>query len=248
MKKIVAFIAAMLLILCDCNVFAQNNAYAESSYQAYSNTRDHSNKKRYEDVLSCLNKTAEAKVSEADSLFRIGRNMRKKGMYEEAMPYFYKAAKLEHSGAQTTLGCIEEAKGNYTEALQWFEKAAKHDEAEAIHTIGSFYAEGKGVKQDKKKALFYMEKAAKLGFRPAMTYCGFTYLFDDDNIDYYKAFYYLEKAAELDNPNAQLYLGRCYLRGIGCKKNKENAKMWLQKAALHNGEASSKATEILSNL
>ena len=52
---------------------------------------------------------------------------------------------------------------DYAQAAQWYEKAAKKDHIEAAMHLALLYAQGRGVEKDDKKALFYMNQAAKSG-------------------------------------------------------------------------------------
>ena len=54
-------------------------------------------------------------------------------------------------------------KGNINDAIVWLDAAAKQDFARAATMLGVIYLNGQGVKQDYKKAISYLSKAANLG-------------------------------------------------------------------------------------
>ena len=53
-------------------------------------------------------------------------------------------------------------KADYKEAAKWYRKAANHGNWLACYRLGTFYQEGKGVKQSDKEAAKWFRKAKKL--------------------------------------------------------------------------------------
>lgn len=82
--------------------------------------------------------------------------------------------------------------------------------------LGNYYADGNGVEQDDKKAVYYWELAAKQGYSEAQYNLGVTYsLGKGVPQDYKKAVYYWELAAEQGLAGAQYNLGIIYSNGHG---------------------------------
>ena len=48
---------------------------------------------------------------------------------------------------------------DFKQAVEWYEKAAQKNHVEALMHLGIFYAQGKGVEKNGKKALEYIQKA-----------------------------------------------------------------------------------------
>jgi TPR repeat protein len=103
--------------------------------------------------------------------------------------------------------------GNYKKAAKLFKKAANQGNAEAQYKLGDMYNEGKGVKKDYQKAVYWYKKAAKL----------------------------FKKAANQGNADAQCKLGDMYYYGKGVKKDYQKAVYWYKKAA-NQGNAGAQFT------
>jgi TPR repeat protein len=111
-------------------------------------------------------------------------------------------------------------------------KLAKDGNAEAQFKVGEMYESGFGVKQDRKEAEIWINKAAAKGHETA----GFKLLYWDveknglkgDNKTKVNA---LIKKADDGNPQAQYYVGKMHANGVGMKKNPDKAIGWLNKAA-----------------
>jgi hypothetical protein len=88
--------------------------------------------------------------------------------YRNAFPLMKEAALLGEKNAMAMLGTmILFGQGTYEngeEALKWLHKAVDAGQTDTLGVLGMAYASGKGkVKRDKKLALEYLDKAAKLG-------------------------------------------------------------------------------------
>ena len=111
-------------------------------------------------------------------------------------------------------------------------KLAQGGNAEAQYKVGEMYETGFGVKQDKKEAMSWITKSAAQGHETA----GFKLLYWDVEKNGLKGankakVNELKTKAEAGNPQAQYYVGKMNARGIGMKKNENEAIEWLNKAA-----------------
>lgn len=84
-------------------------------------------------------------------------------------------------------------RGDFTTAVKIYRDLAEQGNAEAQHWLGDFYASGKGLTKDVKKALYWLHKSAEQGYQRAWGYLTFIYI---DVKDYEEAFKCLKKEAE----------------------------------------------------
>lgn len=83
--------------------------------------------------------------------------------YPKAQKYFIKAAELGMPHAMLNLGHLYASKGEHKQAFKWYLKAAENDLIDAYYYVGKAYAMGKGVPQDGRKAVAWLEQAAEYG-------------------------------------------------------------------------------------
>ncbi|WP_314310437.1 tetratricopeptide repeat protein [Kingella denitrificans] len=83
--------------------------------------------------------------------------------YPKAQKYFIKAAELGMPHAMLNLGHLYAGKGEHKQAFKWYLKAAENDLIDAYYYVGKAYAMGKGVPQDGRKAVAWLEQAAEYG-------------------------------------------------------------------------------------
>ncbi len=110
---------------------------------------------------------------------------------------------------------------------------AKKGNTEAQFKVGEMYETGFGVKQDRKKAMQWITKAAEKGHEAA----NFQLLYwnieknglTKTNKTKLEA---LKQKAANANAQAQYYYGKMYAHGVGVRKNDDKAIGWLNKAAL----------------
>lgn len=118
-------------------------------------------------------------------------------------------------------------------ALFYFMEAAKKGDARGMYGIGIWFEKASSSKE-KIAADFYQclfnQPAAKGTARKEIS-----------DFFYRMAFPGLKELAEKGDPVAQFQLGQCYSYGDGVEKNKEQAIVWLQKAA-DQGEEAAKRT------
>ena len=79
---------------------------------------------------------------------------------EKAKSWYKKSAKQGDSKAMFSLGNISYLQRNGSDALRWFKRAVKQKHYRSIFWIGKLYWHGRGVREDKKKAMKLFNEAA----------------------------------------------------------------------------------------
>lgn len=82
---------------------------------------------------------------------------------DEACQWYKKAAESGSPLGQFYLGTFYAREKNYQQAVVTLSKAAAQNYMPAIYRLGQMYDVGEGVAPDRKKALEYIEQAAKMG-------------------------------------------------------------------------------------
>jgi TPR repeat protein len=109
---------------------------------------------------------------------------------------------------------------------------AEGGSTEAQRDVGLAYYDGKGVKKNYDKALFWFQKAANRKDTTAMRYLGRMYGRGQGVApDIKKAFYWVEQVARAGHPAAQSLLGLLYYEGQGTQKDLKKSFLWSEKAA-----------------
>lgn len=113
------------------------------------------------------------------------------------------------------------------------EKKAADGDAAAQIALGLAYDGGRGVEQDRRKAVEWFQKAAAQGspeaqFNLGTMYARGTGVKKDDA----KAFSWFEKAAEQGFADAQFNLANMYKEGRGTEKNLSRAITWFDRAGI----------------
>ncbi len=141
--------------------------------------------------------------------------------------YMKKAAELGHVKSMYDYGRVCFAENRYDEATEWYAKAAEQGHVTATYLYGSMLFQGRGVGQDKQKAMECFEMAADNGNYMANYELGRIYL-DADGVDADpdKAVAYLQKAAPYYKL-AAWRLGECYKNGVGVNRNYAFAAHWM---------------------
>lgn len=111
-------------------------------------------------------------------------------------------------------------------------KAAQKGDKQAQLEVGRMYEKGRGVDQDMKKAVAWLEKSAAQGQPTAKAELGILY-FEGDGVavNAGKAFVLLSAAAAAKVPSAQFYLAKIYEQGKGTRQNLTAALKWYREAA-----------------
>jgi TPR repeat protein len=112
-------------------------------------------------------------------------------------------------------------------------KLARKGNAEAQFKVGEMYEAGRGVEQNRKEAMKWINKAAAQGNSAA----GYKLLYNDlekngVNQENKTQLIELKNAAQEGDGYAQYFLGLMLSRGVGFKQNTEQALGWLGKASL----------------
>lgn len=111
-------------------------------------------------------------------------------------------------------------------------KLAEKGNAEAEFKVGEMYETGFGVNQDMKQAETWITKAAEKGHETANFKLLYWDLEKNGVTSTNKAgLESLQAKANEGNPQAQYYVGKMHSRGVGLKKNPDQAINWLNKAA-----------------
>ena len=112
-------------------------------------------------------------------------------------------------------------------------KMAEKDDMEAQFKVGEMYETGFGVEKDLAEATKWITKAAGRGHETARFKLLYWDLKKNGMTNSNKInLGSLKAKAKQNNPQALYYLGKMYSRGVGVKKNTNNAEEWLSKAAL----------------
>lgn len=115
---------------------------------------------------------------------------------------------------------------NYKEAYKWYRQLAEDDDAEALYKMGLYYLEGKGVKQNREKAISLIRKSAEQGYKPAQRK-----LEKLDNAFGAEIIKTHNKNAKKGGPDAQVAIGNLYSIGSWGRKNPRAAFFWYLRAA-----------------
>ncbi len=112
--------------------------------------------------------------------------------------------------------------------------AEANQSARAQYQLGLRYLQGKGVNQDSRSAVMWLQRAAEQNYAPAQYQLGELYRTGAGvDIDAAAAVEYLTSAAEQGYPTAQYKLGTLYLAGSLVEKDLIAATEWMELAAEH---------------
>ena len=125
--------------------------------------------------------------------------------------------------------------GDYKKSLPLFKLESERGVPEAMYTLGDFYANGYGVKQDFIKSEYWFVKSANYNRKEKaeeMLNLGMQfYLGDRVNQNYNKAVIWFTKSNKLGNSLAAYFLGIYHLE---ISKNYQKAIKWFEDAAERN--------------
>lgn len=138
-------------------------------------------------------------------------------------------------------GSLEEAlklydAGRFPQAAQALKPLADQGNPVAQRKMGLLHYFGNGVKEDERKAVEYLRKAAAQGDADAMYHLAVAYTFGNDaarmtdDPDGEAARWYFE-AAQAGHRDAQYSLGLMFLSGKGVVQSQEEAAKWITMAA-----------------
>ena len=139
-------------------------------------------------------------------------------------------------GAPAAAGPLEDANDAYREkayakAAELWRPLAEKGDAEAQYSLGTLYAEGKGVEQNDATAFLWFQRAANQGVAAAQYNVGATYAtgagIGKSDVD---AARWFRRAADQGMAFAQLNLGLLYAAGNGVPQDDVEAYKWLELA------------------
>ena len=139
-------------------------------------------------------------------------------------------------GAPTAAGPLEDANDAYREkayakAAELWRPLAEKGDAEAQYSLGTLYAEGKGVEQNDATAFLWFQRAAHQGVAAAQYNVGASYAtgagIGKSDVD---AARWFRRAADQGMAFAQLNLGLLYAAGNGVPQDDVEAYKWLELA------------------
>lgn len=139
-------------------------------------------------------------------------------------------------GAPAAAGPLEDANDAYREkayakAAELWRPLAENGDAEAQYSLGTLYAEGKGVEQNDATAFLWFQRAANQGVAAAQYNVGASYAtgagIGKSDVD---AARWFRRAADQGMAFAQLNLGLLYAAGNGVPQDDVEAYKWLELA------------------
>jgi TPR repeat protein len=139
-------------------------------------------------------------------------------------------------GAPAAAGPLEDANDAYREkayakAAELWRPLAEKGDAEAQYSLGTLYAEGKGVEQNDATAFLWFQRAANQGVAAAQYNVGASYAtgagIGKSDVD---AARWFRRAADQGMAFAQLNLGLLYAAGNGVPQDVVEAYKWLELA------------------
>jgi TPR repeat protein, SEL1 subfamily len=173
----------------------------------------------------------------------LGKAYKNNKNYSDALFIFIKASEKGNANAMFEMAQIyyqglgvskDNTQGDY-----WRKKAKEkaledgNDIQLLEHIAFSYHWE---INQDEKEAFQCYQKAAEIGSTKAMKELVTFYETGKGGVskDYKEAFAWCKKAAEAGDDEAMYHLAELYLKGKGTKKDKDQAKYWLQKSCDYN--------------
>lgn len=166
--------------------------------------------------------------------------------YPKAAQIFEELVKEKgNEDAQNNLAIAYFHLKRYDDAILWATKASENGVHSADNNLGVWYLKGAdGFPADYDKAIYYNERAAKVGKKVAQHNLYIAYYKKGEQLynakDYTKAFAFLLKASDnKDNPmpQAMRLLSACYRYGLGTDIDMQKEKYWLEEAAKHKDES-----------
>lgn len=150
-----------------------------------------------------------------------------------AVEHLMKAAESGIAIAAFDLGMLYSEAKLLPEMVRWLNVAVDSNLPEAIYELALCYMSGRGVTEDKTKALELLNEAATLGVSKANLSLGLTYFKGADvPQDHQKALDYLLEAAEDGEVKAQDLVSSYYLSGWAGITDEDAGLYWMKKAAL----------------
>ncbi|WP_085900310.1 tetratricopeptide repeat protein [Kiloniella majae] len=173
------------------------------------------------------------------------------GDHALALSFWLPLAENGHGKAQYSLGKLYETpeygdEPKYLEAIKWYESAANQGVAAAQNNLGRLYAQGKGVKADRTKAVGYWRMASESNHPMAQYNLGLA-LFRGEGVaqNFERAVFWFHQSANNNVSGAQYALGEVYRLGLSVPVDNQVAEKWYQAAAKNgNPSASDRLAEL----
>lgn len=135
------------------------------------------------------------------------------------------------------------------EAVEWYRRGAELGSDLAMHDLGWMYDNGKGVEEDKDKAMEYYRKAYdRQGKAAGRAACNIGNLYEETYREYEKALEWYRHGADLGSAMAMYSLGEMYKKGKGVESDREKAVTWYRKAYEEQGDLAEKAADAIRRL
>lgn len=176
-----------------------------------------------------------------------------RGLYKEAIKHYYLGADvgksaecqfkvaeyyLKHYLGEIDLGEVDKETA-IKNVIEYYEKAAENGNAEAGYCLYKIFSSDENscepVKKDDEQAIYWLQKAAYLGYVKAQIKFGEYIEKSQDNKSQYEknkeAFEWYKKAAQQKNDDAYMKIAESYALGKGIKEDKGKAFEWYERAA-----------------
>ena len=183
-------------------------------------------------------------MNEVGTWYYTGKHVKKD--YTQAYEWWKKASLKSNVRAIANLGiCYQLGRGverDSVDAVRLYEKSIKEGNSTLLNQrtkntsksafdamlVGNCYENGVGVKKDYEKAAGFYAQAALMGSVDGMRQAGLCYLNAKDNV---KALSYFEKGAAKEDLSSEYWAGKMLLGGMNVPVNKQQAVVYLLKAA-----------------
>ena len=179
---------------------------------------------------------AEAKQGDAESQYKIAKELYIQKKFDDACKWTRKSAEQGYPFGQHFLGnAYYYGKGvakNFVEAVKWYRKAAEQGNPDGQNQLGNAYYYGEGVAKDYVEAVKWYRKAAEQGYNFSLHSLGSAYYHGEGVAkDYVEAVKWYREAAEQGDDYSQYDLGNAYYYGKGVLKDYKEAVKWYRLAA-----------------
>lgn len=166
--------------------------------------------------------------------YKIGINLARKGEYDSALKYLYKAKAEGNIDSINDIGVIFERKRDYKKALNYYVEAASLGSSTGAFNAGNIWENGLIGKQNIQKALSYYLQSAHNGNLDAYNKISKFYVYGVGvEKDEKKGFEFCKKGSQIEKKQHYktslntMILGYLYFEGIGVKKDVKKAiKLW----------------------
>lgn len=184
----------------------------------------------FKQAVYWMQKAAEAGDTDAPNALKKYKELADN--YEKAVAGDADAQAVLASGYMQLGGSLEQAGtgSDYEESVKWARKAAEQNNGQGIWILGLAYDHGRGVKQDRQKAIELFTKGASLGHAGCMGNLSAIYMNGGvPGKTKEDAFSLMKRAAELGDVMSMHNLGKAYQFGNGVEDDMKQAIYWYDK-------------------